>query len=48
MSLSNDEVRHIARLARLDLAPAEVQPVASATGRSAPIAAAIGSSIRNT
>ena len=27
MSLSNDQVRRIARLARLDLAPAEVQPV---------------------
>jgi aspartyl-tRNA(Asn)/glutamyl-tRNA(Gln) amidotransferase subunit C len=27
MSLSDDQVRRIARLARLDLAPAEVQPV---------------------
>jgi aspartyl-tRNA(Asn)/glutamyl-tRNA(Gln) amidotransferase subunit C len=28
MSLSDDQVRRIARLARLELAPAEVQPVA--------------------
>jgi len=33
MSLSDDEVRHIARLARLDLAPAEVQPVAERLNR---------------
>ena len=33
MSLSDDQVRRIARLARLDLAPAEVQPVAERLNR---------------
>ena len=33
MSLSDDQVRRIARLARLDLAPAEVQPVADRLNR---------------
>ena len=33
MSLSDDQVRRIARLARLDLAPAEVQPVVDRLNR---------------
>jgi aspartyl-tRNA(Asn)/glutamyl-tRNA(Gln) amidotransferase subunit C len=33
MSLSDDQVRRIARLARLDLAPQEVAPVASRLNR---------------
>lgn len=33
MSLSDDQVRRIARLARLELAPAEVQPVAERLNR---------------
>jgi aspartyl-tRNA(Asn)/glutamyl-tRNA(Gln) amidotransferase subunit C len=33
MSLSDDQVRRIARLARLELAPAEVQPVAGRLNR---------------
>jgi len=33
MSLSDDQVRRIARLARLDLAPQEVQPVAQRLNR---------------
>jgi aspartyl-tRNA(Asn)/glutamyl-tRNA(Gln) amidotransferase subunit C len=33
MSLSDDQVRRIARLARLDIAPAEVQPVVERLNR---------------